>query len=43
MLEYNRLISEESAPARRRMENRKETGDKEKGKKMPGRERVERD
>lgn len=32
MVEYNRLISEQSAPAERRMESRKDRGDKEKGK-----------
>lgn len=31
-MEYNRLISEQSAPAERRMESRKDIGDKEKGK-----------
>lgn len=42
MVEYNRLISEQSAPAKRRMESRKDTGDKEK-RKMPRREREEGD
>lgn len=32
MVEYNRLISEQSAPAERRVESRKDRGDKEKGK-----------
>lgn len=32
MAGYNRLISEQSAPAERRMESRKDRGFKEKGK-----------
>lgn len=38
MVEYNRLISEQSAPAKRRTESRKDREDKEK-RKIPRRER----
>lgn len=41
MVEYNRLISEQSAPAERRMESRKDRGDKEKGKCREEKERRE--
>lgn len=41
MVEYNRLISEQSAPAERRMESRKDRGDKEKGKCLEEKERRE--
>lgn len=40
-MEYNRLISEQSAPAKRRMESRKDRGDKEKGKHREEKERRE--
>lgn len=41
MVEYNRLISEHSAPAKRRMESRKDRGDKEKRKCREEKERRE--
>lgn len=41
MVEYNRLISEQSAPAKRRMESRKDRGDKEKRKYREEKERRE--
>lgn len=41
MVEYNRLISEQNAPAKRRMESRKDRGDKEKRKCLEEKERRE--
>lgn len=40
---YNRLISEQSTPAKKWMESRKDTGDEEKKRKIPPREREKGD
>lgn len=41
MVEYNRLISEQSTPAKKWMESRKDTGDKKREKYLQEKERKE--